>query len=475
MNQYKSFLSVLALCGALLPGVVLTSCDDDDVAGDRTFAVEGIDTENGNCIELFVSQSGKGYHKNQDGLQLSSAYTYSIRTKSHWMIIPKTEDTSWIRFISTEGHGDSKFFFGVWPNTTFDTRIADFSLVLDGVEQPHTFIHIEQAPTLPTFSLEDGNLYAIPDTGGEVTVDITTNTGECGYEIEYPDKDVGEWLTFVADKSKPKSFVFSAQANSSADEREAYVTVYSKLFPDLKARVQIIQNTYALVMFEDFSILNATSSTQIWNQTNARPIEQWTGDAAALGWVGLHNGSRASSYVYACKGYIRLANDGYIGTVASPAFKKLGDKTADVNVTFDCVGYVSESGVRDYSDIYIGVWGPGTVEGANQELKMSYKELGGATTLSVRHIEVTNFPNVPVGVFPAGYDEWNSENARQQVRVNGVTAETRLIIMAGCWENKRSTNKYDSPDPVQNGVTYRRNNKNNRIGIDNFKVLQIIK
>lgn len=475
ITKYKTILNIAASGCLLLSAMVLSSCDDDNTMGERTYAVEGVDTENGDCIELFVAQAGKGYHKNLDGLQLSSAYTYSIRTGSHWMIVPKSENTDWVRFLATEGDRDSKFYFAVWPNNTFDKRIADFSLVLDGVEQPHTFIHIEQEPVLPTFSLVEAS-YAIPDTGGEVTVAVTTNTGECGFEVEYPNEADGKWLTFVEDKSKSASFVFKADANSGADEREAYVTIYSKLFPDMKARVLVQQATYALVLFDDFAYANCTATAKIWDTAKALAIENWSGNAAAAGWTGMLNGTQTISRVYACKGYILVGDGGRIGTAASPAFARLADRTADVNITFDCVGYVTENGVRDYSDLYVAVWGPGTIDGDTEDLTVNYKQLGGKTTLKVKHLQITNFPNVPVGVFPAGYDEWNSDNARIQLRVNGATSETRIMLIGGYWENVRNmaNSKYDSPDPVQNGVTYRRNNRNNRLGFDNFKVMQII-
>ena len=246
------------------------------------------------------------------------------------------------------------------------------------------------------------------------------------------------------------------------------------MFPNLKERVEVVQNTYALVLIDDFGYASRTATTNIWDQTNALALENWTGTAAESGWTGMLNGTQTISRVYACRGYILLGNGGRIGTAASPAFAALAEETSDVNVTLDCVGYVTEGGVRDYSDLYIGVWGPGTIDGATEDLAVNYKQLGGQTTLKVKHIEITNFPNMPVGVFPAGYNEWSSENARVSVRVNGATADTRIILMGGYWENLRSTNKYDSPDPVQNGVTYRRNNRNNRIGIDNFKVMRII-
>ncbi|MDE7442825.1 MAG: BACON domain-containing protein [Muribaculaceae bacterium] len=469
MNKYKSLLHILTVTAAAFAA----SCSDDEFIGDRSYSVDGIDIESGDCIELNVAQAGAGYYKTLDGLQLSSAYCYSIRTQGHWMIIPKGEELDWVRFLATEGDNDSKFYFAVWPNNTFFKRTADFSIVINGVEQSHTFIHIEQAPTLPTFSLNAGS-YTIPDVGGEVTVGATTNTGECGYEVEYPNEADGEWLTLVEDKSKAASFVFSAEANSGEDERVAYVTVYSKLFPNLKERVEVVQNTYALVLIDDFGYASRTATTNIWDQTNALALENWTGTAAESGWPGMLNGTQTISRVYACRGYILLGNGGRIGTAASPAFAALAEETSDVNVTLDCVGYVTEGGVRDYSDLYIGVWGPGTIDGATEDLAVNYKQLGGQTTLKVKHIEITNFPNMPVGVFPAGYNEWSSENARVSVRVNGATADTRIILMGGYWENLRSTNKYDSPDPVQNGVTYRRNNRNNRIGIDNFKVMRII-
>ncbi len=471
--NYKRYLNIAVVAVMFVSGMGLTSCKDDEPVGDRVFSVDGLDTESGDCIRINATQAGKGYHKNKDGLTITAAYSYTIRTSSHWEILPKDEDTSWVRFLATEGDGDSRFFFGVWPNETFEKREANFTLVLDGVEQPRTFIHIEQEPMVPTFSVEGGNLLTIPDAGGEAVITVVTNTGDVDFAVEYEDSDDGKWLQYDSDTSSGSKLVFFAEANTGEDERMAFVTVSSKLFPDMKAKVSVVQNTFALVMFDDFNYLNYTSSTDIWNGTGERPIEQW-GSSAAESWTGLFNGVQTASRVYGRKGYVLLGNGGRIGTVASPTFSKIGEETSDVNVSFDCVGYVSESGTRDYSDLYIAVWGPGEIEGETENLTVNYKQLGGSKNLRVKHMEIKNFPNRPIGVFNDGYDEWDSENARITLRVNGVTAETRIILMGGYWENARTKNTFDSPDPVQNGVTYRRNNRNNRLGIDNFKVIRTI-
>lgn len=475
-TNYRYYVSYIAtailMCAA---NTLLTSCKDDSPEPDRTFSVDGLDTESGDCIRITATQAGKGYHKNMDGLVVSSSYAYTIRTSSHWRILPKEDDSSWVHFLSMEGDGDSSFFFGIWPNETFETREANFSLVLDGKEQPCTFIHIEQEPLVPTFSVSGGNLLTIPDTGGEATIAVVTNTGKVEFSIEYADDTDGEWLRYEKDTSKGSNLVFSAGANSGDDERTAYVTVNSAMFPDMKARVTVVQNTSALLLFDDFSYLNYTSSTEIWNGTGERPIEQWSSDALSKGWTGLFNGVQTASRVYGRKGYVLLGNGGRMGTLASPAFSGIEEGSADVDITFDCVGYVSESGTRDYSDLYIGVWGNGEIEGDTEDVTVNYKQLGGSATLRMRHLEISNFPNRPAGVFPEGYDEWDSANARVSLRVKGADSGTRIILIGGYWENARTKNTFDSPDPEQNGVTYRRNNRNNRLGIDNFKAIRVLK
>lgn len=475
MNQYKSRFKIIAVTCALLGGGFISSCGDDDKEPvERTYGVDGIDVENGDCIELFVAQPGQGISNQKDGILMSKCYNYTIRTGCHWMIVPKTEGAEeWVKFLSTEGDRDSQFWFAVKPNDGFFTRTADFSIVLDGVEQSKTFIHIEQAPTLPTLSLES-NIVNLPSEGGSIEVKPTTNTGVLDYTIEYVDGD--GWLKIDEEQAANGKYIFSAEKNNGEDEREAKVTFASRLFPEMKVTASLIQVSYTLVSFEDFSALNFTASTNIWESTGERPIEQWTGNAAAIGWAGLLQGTRTASNVNGRKGFVVTGASGRSGAIMSPAFANLGEETSDVTVTFDCVGYVSNTGVRDYSDLYVAITGPGQLEGATEDLTVNFKQLGGSTVLKVNHIEVKNFPNLPVGVFPAGYDEWNSANARLTYRINGATAETRVILMGGYWENARNTNKYDNPDPVsETGVTYRRNNRNNRLGFDNFKVVRIVK
>lgn len=475
-NRYKTRLMISAIMVLTLCGVTLTSCKDDDPVDNSYFSIDGIDTDAGDCIYITVGQPGKGAHKNLDGLQVTESYQYTIRTEAHWQIIPKSEDTSWIRFLSTEGDGSSKIIFGIWPNETFDPRTADFALVLDGVEQPHTFIHVEQAKKIPTFSIVGGNLVSIPDEGGAVSIEVESNTGDVDFTIEYPEDADSEWLKYNKKSSSATTLVFEATPNMGENEREVYVTVFSKAIPELSQKVTVVQNTFALLLFDDFSYLNYTTDTNIWNGTGAKAIEQWTGDAANSGWIGLLNGVQTASYVYGRKGYALLGNNGRIGTIASPAFTKIEEGgTADVAVTFDCVHYVAESGTHDYNDLYVGIWGSGEIEGADSDLTVNYKQLGGKKTLRVLHINVVNSPNLPVGIFPEGYNEWDSNNARISLRVNNATNETRVVLMGGYWEDQRKNNVFDSPDPVQNGVKFRRNNKNNRLGIDNFKATRILK
>lgn len=464
--KYMAFSLLLAA------GIPFSSCKKEGPKGDGSYAIDGISVADGDCIDLEVGKDGYGFHKNMDGIITSSCYSYTIRTEGKWKIIPKTEDSAWVRFLAFEGENDSKIYFGVNANPTFYPREAFFSIAINGVEKPNTLIHITQAAKTATYSFPMGSVYSINSGGGNATVTVSTNTGESDYKIEYPDASQGEWLSFDKGSSSDYELVFKADANKSMDERYALVTINSRQVPELKGTVKIVQNTAAMLMIEDFSLLNYTATNTIWDGTGEKAIESWSTAQTALGWTGLLNGIQTASRAYGRKGYILLGNGGRIGTVASPALSQLGADVAEVTVSFDCVGYVSESGTRDYSDLYIGIWGPGEIVGDTENLTVNYKQLGGSTTLKVKHIEITNFPNNPVGVFPAGYDEWNPDNAEVKFNVRGATAETRIILMGGYWENLRSVNKFDDPDPVQNGVTYRRNNRNNRLAIDNFKVVR---
>lgn len=473
MNKIIKNISALLLgCTvALLP----LSCKEDEPTGPFSYSVDGVDSQNGECINIEVSQDGYGFHSNKDGLDYTACYTYTIRTEGKWQIIPKSENTSWVRFLSIEGENSSNIYFGVWPNDTFFEREADFAIAINGVEQPNILIHISQKRKKPTFNLAGGDIYTISGAGGTTKITATSNTGKISQRIEFADPADGEWLSFDAENSVDNELSFIATPNAGENERTAYVTLFSELIPEMTATVTVIQNSYAIILNEYFSVINFTSTPKLVDGTNAKAIENWTGGAAELGWTGMLQGSQTASQVYGRCGYILLGGNGRSGAVASPAFTTIEEGTADVNVSLDCVGYVADSGTRDYSDLYIGLWGPGTIEGADTDIAVNFKQLGGASTMRVKQLEITNFANVPTGIFPDGYDEWNSDNARIQFKVLGATSETRVVLMGGYWEGARTKNTYDSPDPVQNGITYRRNNKNNRIGIDNFKAVRIIK
>lgn len=454
---------------AILP---FASCKQETLKGDGSYGIDGISVVDGDCIDIHVAKEGYGFHKNLDGIITTECYSYTVRTEGKWKLIPKSENTSWVRFLSMEGEGDSKIYFGIAANSTFFVREAFFTISINGEEKPNTLIHITQDAVPTTFSLPMGSTYSINSSGGSTAVAVSTNTGASECKIEYPEGGDSGWLSFDEANSSTTEMVFKADANKGTEERYALVTINSKMVPKLKGTVKIIQNTAAMILFEDFALLNYTATSTIWDGTGEKGIESWSTAQAARGWTGLLNGTQTASRCFGRKGYILLGNGGRIGTVASPALPQLGSDVTDLNISFDCIGYVSESGTRDYSDLYIGIWGPGQIEGANEDLTVNYKQLGGSTTLRVKHIEVTNFPNNPLGVFPEGYNEWDSANAEIKFKVTGATAETRIILMGGYWENLRSNNKFDDPDPVANGVTYRRNNRNNRLAIDNFKVIR---
>lgn len=476
-SKYMNLLKTAAFCGAiLLPIGFLSGCKEEAPIHEE-FSVDGIDSANGDYINISVGQAGKGVYKTNDGLIASDCYRYIVRTEANWKVIPKSADTSWITFMNDDGKGTSSFTFGIWANKGFDKREADFAIVLDGREQPGIFMHIEQAPTIPTFSVATGPYASVPSEGGEVAIQIDTNTGDTEYSIAYADPTDGDWLKFVTpapdEKVTANNFRFSADKNMNEEEREAIVTFWSKVKPELKSEVKVVQNTFALIFFDGFDYISRTKTTDIWDSDGELEIGSWAGEAATSGWTGLKNGTQPAARVYGRRGYISLGGGNRIGTVASPALDI--DSPTDINVSFDCVAYVTKTGIHDYNDLYVAIWGPGEFADATEDLTVNYPALGGSTQLKVLHKVVTNCPNLPEGIFPTGYNEWDSKNAKISLRVNGATSETRIILIGGYWENARSVPKYDNPDPVQNGISYRRNYQNNRLGIDNFKVVRIIK
>lgn len=136
--------------------------------------------------------------------------------------------------------------------------------------------------------------------------------------------------------------------------------------------------------------------------------------------------------VYMRPGYLKIGRTGWGGALVSPLFEKLGDRTADVEVTFQMCGYTSagseaKPGNKDATDVHVALW-----DGSDGEIDdADYEQVASGWTYEAKKFKVTNYYQSKNQEYGADYDVWDKNISLYTIKVNGATAKTRLYIFGG--------------------------------------------
>ena len=248
-----------------------------------------------------------------------------------------------------------------------------------------------------------------------------------------------------------------------------------------------------VVLDENFDKLeNAVNEETGLNRYSKNP---WTGadangvkyqpnynDIQKDGYVEDLNGwSSRTSYLYPCRGFVRISKTSYGGDLVSPKFDALSVmESADVTLSWQAMGYTSnlslnddgsyKSGlVHDYQWYGVAVLGPGTIEGATKTKTIAYFD------------EDKNSLNVEAAIFEIPTDcfitmdtleAWGFEGTKQQLIIRGATKDTQIAFMSTI-PSVKTTDYTTEEMPIATDAPHGTNKKVNRVILDNIKAVAV--
>ncbi|WP_321334448.1 BACON domain-containing protein [uncultured Bacteroides sp.] len=388
VNRFCKLVSVGLLCWCCLfiASALLSSCEDDNDrnSGTASFGIEGAPTG------LAVEASGK-------------TQSYIVRSNRPWKIVAQAEG-SWVKVFPDEGDADGIFRIIVSENATFETRMMNFSIVVDGEEQPVLF-RVDQAANVPYISVDASTSgVSIPAAGSTFSVAVKANV-DWKYSVNGAD-----WLTEAAVTGSAISLL---AAPNMGDARTATLTISSDAYPELTQTVALTQSSAEAILEEDFNWLTYGNTVQ-YETTGETRYDLWTDEEKAHGWYSTPVVAADNQQLcYARPGFVKLGKTSYGGDLISPKLSGL-QGTHDVTVTFKATAYISKGGAKDDNVLNVSVIGPGTV--------------------SAQQFIIDNFPNSSNNENGTDYNVWAPSIAQRQFVITGATSETQIKFLAGAYE-----------------------------------------
>lgn len=371
-------LKLFAVC--FISGSFLTSCQDDEKDAEAAyFTIEGDPTG------LSVNASAK-------------EQSYVVRSNRSWQIVEQ-EEADWVRALPAEGEDDGIFTFDIDANNSFETRIVNYAMLVDGVQQ--SIFPVEQAASVPYVTIQDADAgITILANGGQVTISVTSNT-DWNYSLEQVD-----WLNEVSVNAD--QIVLSAAVNNNA-ARSAVLTVTAADYPEVSQSITLTQAPGSVLLDENFSWL-AYGSAVFYTTTGETRYDVWTSEEQTRGWTSTVNttdGSGSTPLVYARQGFVKLGKTSYGGDLITPSLNFEG--TQNLKVTFKAVPYMTAAGTRDDNTLNIFLIGPGT--------------------LDTDMFTIDNWPNYDTD--PDCTAIWADPAAERTFTITGATAETHIKFLGG--------------------------------------------
>ncbi len=404
MKIKNIFLSALTLICLLS----LSACkDNDDPVGDPYLTFDNIEGT------INVSKAGITQAKRK---------AVTVRSNSPWQVsLDNPDDASWLHFFIDEGEDDGIIYYWVDKNTTFDQREGKINLS-DGGKVLNS-LDIVQEADVPTITIKDvaSGITMTPE-GGELKFAIEANIS---WKASLT-PDV-EWAHIA---NVTNDSVFVTIDKNEEDERTVNLTLVGEgEHSGVNATALITQKDESLVYTDNFNWLQEGEEKPTYETPEIR-IDLWNDAEKAVGWTSY------SSWAYGGRGYVKLGKTNYNGDIVSPALTKL-KKATNVKVTFQSMGYISKTGVKDASVVKVGVIGPGEVNG--DEVKTI--SINGTTYRCVRFVN-TVFPNSEKNENGEDYDPWAQPDSYHTFTITGATAETKLIFIGGdAWNNVKGKNR----------------------------------
>lgn len=382
-------------CTLLMAALLgMSSCgNDDDASGETFFELEDSETS-------FETSSAK------------TQFDITVRSNRSWYIESRSEGSDWVRPFPSEGDQDGIFHFIVSENNTFETRTAQFAMIVNGEEYPVLF-NISQDAATPYITIGDGSgtIKAASDAGQtSVTTKANVNWA-CTV-----DPSAASWLKVVS-LSDDGVLLLELEKNNNL-ERTGVLHCTSSEQPAADIDISVVQAAGSIILQEDFSWLTAYGQLDgvadpPYTTDRQTRIDKWTDEEKAHGWTStvVGDGGGNTPLLYACYGYVKLGKTNYAGDLISPKLSL--DEATDVTVTFKATGYISAKGVKDDNVLYVSVIGPGSI------------------VCDTNPFTISNYPNSSKNENGDDYDPWASDIAERSFKIKGATGETQIKFMAG--------------------------------------------
>ena len=397
-NIFLSALTLICLLG-------FSGCkDNDDPVGDPYLTFENIEGT------INVSKAGITQAKRK---------AVTVRSNSPWKVsLENPDDSSWLHFFIDEGEDDGIIYYWVDKNSTFDQREGKINLSENG--KVLNSLDIVQEADVPNITIKDGsNGFTIAPEGSVLKVAIDANI--TWKATLTPDVDWAR-ITNVTEDS-----IFVTIDKNEEDERTVTLALTGEgEYANVNSNTLITQKDESLIYNDDLNWLQEGEDKPTYETPEVK-IEKWEKD---MGWTSY------SSWAYGGHGYIKLGKTNYNGDIVSPALTKL-KKPTDVKVTFQSMGYVSKTGVKDASIVKVGVIGPGEVNGD----EVNSISINGTAYRCVKFVN-TVFPNSENNENGEDYDPWAQPGSYHSFTITGATAETKIIFVGGDnWNKVKGKNR----------------------------------
>lgn len=400
-NIFLSALTLICLLG-------FSGCkDNDDPVGDPYLTFENIEGT------INVSKAGITQAKRK---------AVTVRSNSAWKVaLENPDDASWLHFFIDEGEDDGLIYYWVDKNTTFDQREGKITLSDNG--KVLNSLDIVQEADVPNITVKDGsNGFTIAPEGSVLKVAVDANIS---WKASLTPEVSWARITNVTEDS-----IFVTIDKNEEDERTVNLSLVGEgEHSGVSTTALITQKDESLIFNDNFSWLQEGDEKPTYETPEIR-IDLWNDAEKAMGWQSL------ATLAYGGRGYVKLGKTNYNGDILSPALTKL-KKPTNVKVTFQSMGYVSASGVKDASVVKVGVVGPGEVNGDD----VKTISINGATYRCVRFVN-TVFPNSEKNENGEDYDPWTQPGSYHSFTITGATAETKIIFVGGDnWNKVKGKNR----------------------------------
>lgn len=378
--------------------------DNDDPVGDPYLTFENIEGT------INVSKAGITQAKRK---------AVTVRSNSAWKVaLENPDDASWLHFFIDEGEDDGLIYYWVDKNTTFDQREGKITLSDNG--KVLNSLDIVQEADVPNITVKDGsNGFTIAPEGSVLKVAVDANIS---WKASLTPEVSWARITNVTEDS-----IFVTIDKNEEDERTVTLALTGEgEYANVNSNTLITQKDESLIYNDDLNWLQEGEDKPTYETPEVK-IEKWEKD---MGWTSY------SSWAYGGHGYIKLGKTNYNGDIVSPALTKL-KKPTNVKVTFQSMGYISKTGVKDASIVKVGVIGPGEVNGD----EVNSISINGTAYRCVKFVN-TVFPNSENNENGEDYDPWAQPGSYHSFTITGATAETKIIFVGGDnWNKVKGKNR----------------------------------